>query len=106
WQPPSNGWVKLNSDGSCKENGTTGCGGLLRGCGGEWLGGFAKSIGECWKGSLMGRALVNKIRSFIALDWEVVVRHTYREANQCVDALANLGCSLNSEMCVLESCPT
>jgi hypothetical protein len=60
----------------------------------------ANIINNNKEGSLMGRVLVNKIRSFITLDWEVVVRHIYCEANQCVDALANLGCSLNSEMCI------
>ncbi|MCI44478.1 putative ribonuclease H protein, partial [Trifolium medium] len=26
WKPPEEGWVKLNTDGSCKENGMAGCG--------------------------------------------------------------------------------
>ncbi|MCI60412.1 ribonuclease H protein [Trifolium medium] len=36
----------MNSDGSCKDNGIAGCGGLIRGSDGEWLGDFAKHIGS------------------------------------------------------------
>jgi len=36
----------------------------------------------------------------------VKVIHSYREANQCDDALANLGCSLNNLVMFYESCPT
>ncbi|MCI55303.1 ethylene responsive transcription factor 1b, partial [Trifolium medium] len=43
-------------------------------------------------GSMCGRSLVEKIRRLFHLDREVVVRHSYHEANQCADALANLGC--------------
>ncbi|MCI64562.1 ribonuclease H protein, partial [Trifolium medium] len=35
-----------NSDGSCQDGGRIGCGGILRGSQGEWLGGFAKFIGH------------------------------------------------------------
>jgi hypothetical protein len=28
----------------------------------------------------------------LALDWEIKVCHSYREANVCADALANMGC--------------
>jgi hypothetical protein len=35
--------------------------------------------------------MVEKIRRLIDLDWEVVVKHSYYEANQCADALANIG---------------
>lgn len=34
------------------------------------------------------------------------VRHSYHEANMCVGALANLGCSLNADICWCESCLT
>jgi ribonuclease HI len=40
------GWVKLNTDGCCKELNQIGCGEVLRGSDGEWLGGFAKFIGR------------------------------------------------------------
>jgi hypothetical protein len=31
WEPPPMGWVRLNTDGSCRENGFIGCGGIIRG---------------------------------------------------------------------------
>jgi ribonuclease HI len=39
-------WVRLNIDGSCGYNDVLGCGGVLRGSDGEWLGGFSKFIGQ------------------------------------------------------------
>jgi len=33
------------------------------------------------------------------------VKYSYREANQCADALANFGCSLTGEITFFESCP-
>jgi len=32
---------------TCKEGAVAGCGGVLRGSDGEWLGGFARSLGLC-----------------------------------------------------------
>ncbi|PNX77292.1 ribonuclease H [Trifolium pratense] len=45
-KPPPDGWVKLNTDGSCRDDGSIGCGGVIRGSAGEWLGGFSKFIGN------------------------------------------------------------
>jgi ribonuclease HI len=53
--------------------------------------------------SPMGRALVAKIRFLIAMNWEVVVKQTYREANQCADALASYGVTLDDGFCFYES---
>ncbi|PNX90504.1 ribonuclease H, partial [Trifolium pratense] len=41
WKPPPVGWVRLNTDGAHSEDGSIGCGGIIRGSDGEWLGGFA-----------------------------------------------------------------
>jgi hypothetical protein len=30
WKPPPHGWVKFNSNGSCRENGITGCDGIIK----------------------------------------------------------------------------
>jgi ribonuclease HI len=46
WLLPASGWVSLNTDGSCKEGEIIGCGGVIRGNEGEWLGGFLKFIGK------------------------------------------------------------
>jgi hypothetical protein len=37
WMPPPVIWVKLNTDGSCRDDGRIGCGGVLRGSDSEWL---------------------------------------------------------------------
>jgi hypothetical protein len=45
---PPEGWIKLNSDGACKENNDIlGCGGLFRNSDGRWIKGYAKKIGPC-----------------------------------------------------------
>lgn len=46
WNPPSSGWVKLNTDGSVKGScRAAGAGGALRDCHGNWIAGFAKNLG-------------------------------------------------------------
>ncbi|MCH98804.1 ribonuclease H protein, partial [Trifolium medium] len=47
WKPPSSSFVRPNTDGARKDNNKAGCGGIIRGNQGEWLGGFAKGVGEC-----------------------------------------------------------
>ncbi|GAU31911.1 hypothetical protein TSUD_270960 [Trifolium subterraneum] len=47
WSPPKANFVKLNTDGACKEHIIAGCGGIVRGSEGEWIGGFAKCVGMC-----------------------------------------------------------
>ncbi|MCI17069.1 ribonuclease H protein, partial [Trifolium medium] len=47
WQPPQENWVRLNTDGSSKDSLTVGCGGLICGSDGQWLGGFSKFVGSC-----------------------------------------------------------
>lgn len=55
----------------------------------------------------MERKIVRwKIHRLMALDWEVVVQHSYREANQCADALANHGCRMDPEICFYNVCPS
>ncbi|MCI30342.1 ribonuclease H [Trifolium medium] len=58
-KPPPKGWVKLNMDGSCREDGMIGCGAIISGSLGEWIRGFLKKIGirsaymeELWWGML------------------------------------------------------
>jgi hypothetical protein len=46
WEAPLAGWVRLNTDGSCCDDGHIGCCGIIKGGDGEWLGGFAKFIGQ------------------------------------------------------------
>jgi hypothetical protein len=46
---------------------------------------------------MCGKALVGKICQLMDLDWEVVVKHTYREANGLTDALARHNFSVKDE---------
>ncbi|KAM2975745.1 hypothetical protein FF1_001873 [Malus domestica] len=43
WRPPPVGWIKINTDGSCKGNGQVGSGGVFRDSSGLFLGAFASS---------------------------------------------------------------
>lgn len=47
WSPPISNWVKLNSDGTCKNNLVDGYGGVIKDENGKWLGGFSKYLGPC-----------------------------------------------------------
>lgn len=41
----------------------------------------------------------------LALKWEVMICHSYREVNSCADTLANIGCEHAPELRVYEQCP-
>ncbi|MCH79931.1 ribonuclease H protein, partial [Trifolium medium] len=47
WKPPRENFAKINTDGACKGRERAGCGGVIRGNQGEWLGGFVKGVGSC-----------------------------------------------------------
>ncbi|PNY16366.1 mitochondrial import receptor subunit TOM20-like protein [Trifolium pratense] len=86
WKAPQEGWVKLNTDGASKDSCLAGCGGLIRGVDGEWLGGFSegfkvvevhidseaviKSISNKETASASGWRLVQRIRQLLERDWE------------------------------------
>jgi hypothetical protein len=53
----------------------------------------------------LGGALVMCNRSLLDLDWEVVINHSYREANKCADVLANIGCTIDTHMVYYKNCP-
>lgn len=48
---------------------------------------------------------MKNICRLIELHGEVKVVHSYREANKCVDALANVGCSLELNSIFLDVAP-
>lgn len=56
------------------------------------------------RGNLMAQSLIAKIHHLLDLEWEVVVKYSYREANQCAGTLANQRCSLTSDVYFFESC--
>jgi hypothetical protein len=80
WKPPKPLFVLLNTDGAVKENRIAGCGGVIRGDQGEWLGGFAKCVGLC--------------SAFVAELWGVVegLRYAYhlgfRQIELNIDSVA------------------
>jgi ribonuclease HI len=63
-----------------------------------------QAIQRGWARSLSGQALVKNIRRLLDSDWEVIVSHSYREANKCADALATYGCSLDRNIMFFYRC--
>ncbi|MCI11316.1 putative non-LTR retroelement reverse transcriptase, partial [Trifolium medium] len=63
-----------------------------------------QAISSNGHGSHRGSALVQKNKKLLDLEWAVVVRHSYCEANQCADELANIGCSLGNGERFYEIC--
>ncbi|PNX88909.1 ribonuclease H, partial [Trifolium pratense] len=55
--------------------------------------------------SLMLADVMGIIRRLLAMDWEVNICYSYRKANDCADALANLGCNHDPGLRVYEQCP-
>jgi hypothetical protein len=49
--------------------------------------------------------VIHEIKKLLAMEWEVRICHSYREANTCADALANLECDHEPGMRVYEQCP-
>jgi hypothetical protein len=47
WKPPKTSWMKIDTDGARREDGRTGCGGVIRRSEGEWLGGLLSCWGSC-----------------------------------------------------------
>jgi ribonuclease HI len=55
--------------------------------------------------SSVGMTLVRNIQRLVNMEWEVRIVHAYRESNQCADALANVGCTLDREIIFYDDCP-
>ena len=45
WEAPGHGWVKINADGSVKDQKSAACGGVCRDENGRWVIGFGKYLG-------------------------------------------------------------
>jgi ribonuclease HI len=54
---------------------------------------------------MCGKALVGRICQIMDLDWDVIVNHSYREANWLADALARHSFYVNDEACFFHDCP-
>jgi ribonuclease HI len=53
-----------------------------------------------------GKALIGRICQMLDLEWEIVVNHSYREANCLADALASHNFSMKNEVCFFQDCPS
>lgn len=108
WDPPREGWVKLNTDGAFQvENKTTGCRGLLRDAEGKWIFGFVKHLGYCKsnvtraviqvlsKNTPHQSNLIKAIQHMLNRNWTVEINHIFREGNRCADWLAGNSTRLN-----------
>ncbi|KAK9228923.1 hypothetical protein WN944_021880 [Citrus x changshan-huyou] len=79
--PPPWPWCKLNTDGSCKNIGEAGAGGVIRDSFGNWISGFSMNIGE----SSMIMAELWSLYQGLSLAWNAGIRHLLVEVdNLCV----------------------
>jgi ribonuclease HI len=53
---------------------------------------LVKATNKDGMGCTMSWNIMQKIRDLLKLNWEVRIRHIFREGNRCADALANMGC--------------
>jgi hypothetical protein len=56
--------------------------------------------------SSLGVDLETQIWKLLDMEWCVEIAHSYREANKCVDAMANFGSTLKHEIIVFDDCPS
>jgi ribonuclease HI len=47
WKLPELDWIVVNTDGARTSAGSCGCAGVVRDSSGEWLGGYARALGDC-----------------------------------------------------------
>jgi ribonuclease HI len=52
-----------------------------------------------------GKALIRSISELLKEDWEVSITHSFREANNLADALANYSFSTKDKFCIYQDCP-
>ncbi|KAK3219077.1 hypothetical protein Dsin_013047 [Dipteronia sinensis] len=78
WVPPSEGWVKLNVDGSCDgESGIITAGGVLRNHKKEWINGFAMNIGV---GNVLDAEFWGLFEGF-SMAWKLGFRRVFVESD-------------------------
>ncbi|GAU44549.1 hypothetical protein TSUD_335310 [Trifolium subterraneum] len=53
----------------------------------------------------MAHKIVQSIQQMLSLNWEVELKHIYREENHCADRLANLAFILHKGIVVFDVCP-
>ena len=81
WLPPPWPWCKLNTDGSYRNTGEAGAGGVIRDSFGNWISGFSMNIGE----SSVIMAELWGLYQGLSLAWNVGIRHLLVEVDSlCV----------------------
>ncbi|KAH9750393.1 putative ribonuclease H protein [Citrus sinensis] len=81
WLPPPWPWCKLNTDGSYRNTGEAGAGGIIRDSFGNWISGFSMNIGE----SSVIMAELWGLYQGLSLAWNVGIRHLLVEVDSlCV----------------------
>ncbi|KAJ1430287.1 Ribonuclease H-like superfamily [Sesbania bispinosa] len=106
WQPPTEGFIKLNTDGSCLTiNSHLGIGGVIWDTSANWVFGFSGNGGVGVSSFHRYATILAKISDLLRLDWVVQVQHVYREANFGADALAKLGVDQDQAFQIWESPP-
>ncbi|PNX79431.1 hypothetical protein L195_g035417, partial [Trifolium pratense] len=57
------------------------------------------------EGSVIGWRFIQEIGRLLALEWEIKVCHSQREANACADTLANMGYEHGPGLQLYDQCP-
>ncbi|XP_057747786.1 uncharacterized protein LOC130966983 [Arachis stenosperma] len=128
WKPPERGWAKLNVDGSVFQPDSKGAsGGIIRDFRGRFVAGFrmklavdlhipyleVESDSSCAINLIrstaaethIGASLVRSIKELLTKPQKVVIRHIFKEANQCADALAKYGQGMEKGITLFEEVP-
>ncbi|KAF7830841.1 reverse transcriptase [Senna tora] len=88
WVPPPDGWLKLNTDGSCLGNpGSMAAAGIIRDSNGNWISGFSKQLGfgNSLKAELWAIALGIKLAKDLACERLVVESDSLYAVNLITD---------------------
>jgi ribonuclease HI len=66
--------------------------------------GIVKDINRKQASKMCGRALIRKIVDLLEHDWEVIFKHSYREANHLADALAKHNFLVKDDISFFQDC--
>ncbi|KAK4252647.1 hypothetical protein QN277_014392 [Acacia crassicarpa] len=92
WEKPPHGWLKLNVDGaSTIQSSKAGCGGVIRDCLGNWVVGFAKSIGDCNASNAEEWAIVEGLQLAWDLGFKKIILES--DASSVVNVLLDISCA-------------
>ncbi|GAU24377.1 hypothetical protein TSUD_390860 [Trifolium subterraneum] len=93
WIPPKVDWVVVNTYGARYSTWSCGCGGVVRDSSGEWLGGYARDLGDCNIIIIELWGILEGLR----LAWRLGFRHVELRS----DSLGVVKTLLSSEECAL-----